>query len=364
LEVRQRVERRTGIPSDHVMVTATHAHSTPETIGFRSLLNRQGPPNGSNNLPTVWRRLWRRPNQTLAPMQLRTVKGRIDGMAASRRPLGKDGKAHMRWSQPRPEEIADVGMNDPEATVLCFQTEAGAPELVMIHFACHPVAVQAQPLISADFPGVVTNRIQAAEIGCRHCFYLQGAAGDINPVRDTKGFEDVEYHGRLLAQAVMGLIEQTTTKEQPAAPQNRPCRRDTVLLPSRTFQPWLLWSASYPNGEIWQQMPPPAAERAMAEANLLGLSEVMERVKQSSPFYEAEVHAFRIGDIALVGIPGEPFVDFGLQLKRGSAAPTTLCLAIRTATWGISPCFGLAQGGYEVSLGMWSVVGRNPSACS
>jgi hypothetical protein len=86
---------------------------------------------------------------------------------------------------------------------------------------------------------------------------------------------------------------------------------------------------------------------------------------------KAEVQVLRIGDVALVGIPGEPFADLGLQIKSLSAAseprgesgsPNTsavsLCLGYANDYLGyIAPASEWNRGGYEVGLGMWSIVG-------
>jgi hypothetical protein len=47
----------------------------------------------------------------------------------------------------------------------------------------------------------------------------------------------------------------------------------------------------------------------------------VEIQKQRSPTFDYQVQVLRIGDLAIVGLPGEPFVEGQLAIKVGSPAP-------------------------------------------
>ena len=67
---------------------------------------------------------------------------------------------------------------------------------------------------------------------------------------------------------------------------------------------------------------------------------------------EVEVLAIRVGDVAVVGLPGEVFCEFGLQLKRRSPAAHTLVVELANDAIGYLPTReAFAQGGYEVTAG-------------
>ena len=56
----------------------------------------------------------------------------------------------------------------------------------------------------------------------------------------------------------------------------------------------------------------------------------------------------RIGDVAVVGLPGEFFVEFGLELKRRSPAAQTFIAGLANGSLGYVPtAAAFAQGGYE-----------------
>jgi len=70
----------------------------------------------------------------------------------------------------------------------------------------------------------------------------------------------------------------------------------------------------------------------------------------------------RLGNLALVGLPGEPFVELGLEIKARSTAPHTLVAGYANGYLGyFATPRAWEQGGYEVGLGPWSRVSAEAS---
>ncbi len=292
-----------------------------------------------------------------APARLKQAIGRAEGLARSRRILGRDGRLYPWTRRPPDDQIADWGTHDPEATLLLFERE-GASNIALVHFACHPVTVQVQPLISADFPGAMTTFIEGSGIGCDHCLFLQGAAGDINPVRGTTDFADVRRYGLLLAGEVLKQIAAVSAPDYPVASPHVRAASRTLSLPSRELPPLSEVLEAHRQGEEVVRQAGTDEERKRAERALLGLTERLVRVRRGDAPAPAEVQVLRVGDAALVGIPGEPFAQMGVVLKRETCAPMALCLGYANDYIGyLAPVSAWAQGGYEVSLGTWSNVG-------
>jgi hypothetical protein len=60
---------------------------------------------------------------------------------------------------------------------------SGNPIALLVNYACHPVIFGPDSLLySADFPGVMTRVVENTITGKVLCFFLQGGAGDINPL--------------------------------------------------------------------------------------------------------------------------------------------------------------------------------------
>ncbi|HGJ64305.1 TPA: hypothetical protein ENS27_02820, partial [bacterium] len=341
-EVRKRIFDRTGIKN--AMLATTHAHSTPETTGITRLLDV---PNADKWLDVLIDQIVTSVElacNDMAEMSLKAGIGEAKGIAKNRR------KGNISLDEQRAKGYIDEAVG----ILLC---ESSDKSDVLINFSTHPVTVQVQPLVSADYPGVATKLVEDVIKVCRNCAFLQGAAGDINPVRDdTRDFKDVELYGMILGGEAIKIISQLqATNVEPMKPIL--CAISKVIeLPSRDL----------PDPEPFRQ----ARLNALKEADsakddetrsralkTAGYNqETLKRIERGTDPILAEIQVFRIGDVAIVGIPGEMFVGLGLQIKRESPAPYTF-ISETTNDWiGYIPTVGTyAEGGYEVHPGPWSM---------
>jgi hypothetical protein len=70
---------------------------------------------------------------------------------------------------------------------------------------------------------------------------------------------------------------------------------------------------------------------------------------QLQPAVAAELQAITIGDLAIVGVPGELFAAHGLEIKRRSPARHTMVLGYTNGNLGYFPTrAAYPAGGYEV----------------
>jgi hypothetical protein len=111
-----------------------------------------------------------------------------------------------------PERIP-YGSVDPIVGVLRITDEKGDIRAVLVNYACHPVVLGPRNRkISADYPGVTRQVIEAAIGNDALCIFLQGAGGDINPLMMARGedregdFEVVQVMGEMLAAEVQRAL--------------------------------------------------------------------------------------------------------------------------------------------------------------
>ncbi len=343
-EVRRRVQELCDLPADRLMVAATHAHSTPETIGFRSLRNHPGVAAWLEVLVDQLASAVVQAEAACRPARLQYATGQVQGISVWRR-------AYLA-----PPNTPDP--TDPEVTVLRFVPEEEGQEVALVHFACHPVTVQVQPLVSADFPGAACALVESAGIGCEHCQFLQGADGDVNPQRGAGGFADVAVYGRVLAEQVTELLGRMAAGDYHTVSGPVGMETESLLLPSRPL----------PALETLEEEQAAAAERLaatvtdeerqQAAAALALFEERGERVRLGNAPLEAEVQALRLGEVALVGMPGEPFSEMGRALRSLPGPACTRCVGYANGYLGyLAPPEEWARGGYEIDVGMWSLVG-------
>ena len=81
----------------------------------------------------------------------------------------------------------------------------------------------------------------------------------------------------------------------------------------------------------------------------------LSNLKEKTPTYDYEVQVFRIGDIAIVGLPGEPFVEGGLRIKLNSPTrPTFVAHDVNHYAGYLPIREAYERGGHETSPGNWS----------
>jgi hypothetical protein len=249
-------------------------------------------------------------------------------------------------------------VTDRELVVLMFERPDGSPAIALTHFACHPVTVQVQPLVSADFPGALTALVERAAPGCEHCLFLQGAAASINPVRDTSDFDDVARYGLTLAGATLQALGRMAAPDYPAESDRVSFARAAVSLPSRPLPPAPPLEEAVREARAGCDAAATDEERMRRARALLWVEEQLLRTQRGDAPLTAEVQALRLGDTALVGIPGEPFCEMGLAMKGWTSGLRALCVGYSNDALGyFAPPTAWEEGGYEVGLGMWTLAG-------
>jgi len=363
-ELRQRVEQRTGVPGQHVMLAASHAHSTPETLNLRRLLDT---PAAAPWLEVLLDQLASAAVMAMEqrrPGIVKAGRGAVRGLAVNRRVYGKDGRLYQFTQPPAPDLVADWGGEDPEVGVLLFQAADGDSSVVVTNFACHPVTMQVQPLVSADFPGAAMKLVEDALHGQAVSLFLQGACGDLNPIRgDTRDFADVWRYGLMLGGEVLKLVGQMSAPDYPAGPPCVAVISEAVTLPGRALPAREPYQRAFDEAARRLAQAASAEERARFAREQRMAEEALIQIDRGGGPFASEVQAIRIGDAALVAIPGEPFVELGLEIKRRSVAPYTFVVGYANDYQGyLATAKAWQQGGYEVGHGPWSRVGQEASA--
>ncbi len=358
-ELGKRVEAATGILASHVLLSATHAHSTPDA----SWISRM------DEVPAVETWYEAHLDQLASAVAiaarnkescvLKVGSGDGRGISWNRRIWGKDGGLYSWDRKPSDHEIVDWGANDHEVGVWLFESVATQqPVAVLVNFACHPTTVQVQPLVSADFPGLAT-RIMDDALGSTTLF-LQGMCGNVRPVYTDDGFRDVRRYGVALAGTALGVVGRLMQRATPHVGSEIRMLSDRILIPARDDAPDeapLLERAAKSDHVAQTAADESVRRRAQVEARNARETLRMIDLARRFPQMGADVWACRVGDAAIAALPGEPFVEFGLQLKERSPASHTLTLGYTGHYIGYLPTHeAYERGGYEVSYGAWTRV--------
>ena len=373
--IRAAVAERCGIERDAIMVHATQTHSAPAIGGF--LLDDEFP------LPEEFDFLRLRDaefsematqcaieavvraNESLRPARIGWNSARLDGIAFNRRGVTRNGRVGMPWTYStldRPLGQTDYryveGPTDPEVAVAWLQDDRMRTIAFLLHHTCHPVNVfywrgrGHHGEVSADWPGAWATELAAVYGGDAVGLVMNGCCGNINPwpVFTPDFVPDHRRMGRALAAISCEALARTAFHGHAALDW----RRRDIPLAIREPDPSALAAAK---ARIAAHPLPEITDRGLVDMSwyYAAMLVSLDMLRRRTPEEPYEVQAFRIGDMALVGLPGEPFVEGQLKIKIESPAyPTFVAHATSHYAGYIPTREAFSRGGHEVDTSWWS----------
>jgi hypothetical protein len=314
-KARALIAERTGISPERVILAATHCHAGPQTHpplynlapeGARKLSAEYG-----EKLPELIAESVRMAEADLQPARLLVARGREESISFNRRYLLRDGRVTM--GARAADVVRRVGPIDPEVGVVYAETPTGTPLVTIVNFALH-VAVVTGEKISADYPHYLSRALSQVKGEGMLTVFLNGMSGNINHV-------DALYTGpRLRGEAEAARIG---TILAAAVLKTYPSLKPVELSPFH--------AASRP---VRVPVPPAPSDKEVESAR-----SVLARWGKGAPFsgviqawrtldlaeygrdegWNSEIQAIAFGrDLAIVGYPGDSFVELGLFIKANS----------------------------------------------
>ncbi|HDS74055.1 MAG TPA: hypothetical protein ENN56_00800 [Firmicutes bacterium] len=379
--IRAEIERRCGIPRDAIMVHTTQTHAAPSIRGFLLDVDFELPEEFD------WLRLSdpvfaeraingaieaaARAHAELRPARIGWNTAIVDGIAFNRRGIRRDGTCGMPWvytSVERPLGPTDYryveGPTDPEVGVVWLQDEHMQSIGFLLHFTCHPVNVfyhrgrGRHSQISADWPGAWATMLTQRHGGVG--LVLNGCCGNINPwPAFTPNFvpDHLRMGERLTAMSSEAVGRITFPNETPKLAFST---RDIPLVirepDAEALRKAKQRIAEQPNPQMISDTR--VDHEWFYAAMYVSLDMLRQRTGGTEPY---EIQTLRLGDVAVVGLPGEPFVEGQLKLKIDSPTFPTLVAHATTQYAGYIPTReAFARGGHECNPSWWAR--REPGA--
>lgn len=205
-----------------LLLAASHTHSGPL---FIESSGKPAPEGGAAYLAEVEKKIFAAAQaamQSMFPARFTVGRGAMQ-LGYNRLQVGDDGRARAVFNN---LERIPYGPVDPEYMLLGVEDASGKLRALLIHYACHAVVLgPSNCKYSADYPGVLQATVEKQIPGVQ-CMFVQGAAGDINPLFlartkiESEDFATVRKMGEALAGAVLRSVK--TMK--PSAPVHQPIR--------------------------------------------------------------------------------------------------------------------------------------------
>jgi neutral ceramidase len=398
---RRLIEQTCGIPGDHVLIAATHNHSGPLT---RELVasGLAGEPDEAY-LAQLERQIasavqvadWR-----AAPARLRLAVGAAPGVAFNRRFVMREGPVRTNPGKQNPDIQEEAAPVDPRVWTLTALpardgvpaegSEAVPPNVVplgmLVNFGLHP-AIVGGTVIGGDFPSYLESGVQRllgpggngyipvsgdpAQEASPVVVFANAPCGDINHVdvshgQRQGGFAEAARAGTILAGEVAKTAcrlvpeweargdEGRATNDEGAGGRAGPVPAERsqayfrgvsrrVDLPlRRPAAEEVAWAREAARGRM--TMVPGGGLEVVEAQRILALAEGW-----TGETHTTEVQALAVGDdLAIAGLPGEVFVELGLELRERSPFRHTLVIGLANEAIGYVPTRrAFEEGGYE-----------------
>jgi hypothetical protein len=333
--VRRIVKEKTGIPEENVLVCGTHTHSGPEVFTRSKFA-----PEKIVEITAVDRSYMatlvgkiasaiQLAHKDMQDVKIGAAQGQAPKVVYNRRPrdanglvqmfytlpaevratrkvvVDADGLMRVTFTLPEGQTPRRFGPIDPAVRVLRVEDPNGALVGSLVNFGCHPVSIYPHwsTAISADYPAWVTRVVEQAEGGL--CLFTLGLAG--NTVPYERGVTQCRQIGRAVGGEALKELQFLPTCEDITLD----AVKKELLLPTKE---------------------PPSEKDA---------GDWPEHIT-------TELQVLRLGDIYILGLPGEILVEIGLEIQKRAGLENLFIVSICNDAIGYV-CHSAAydEGGYE-----------------
>ena len=292
-------------------------------------------------------------DERLEPVRMAVGRAMDGRVAFNRRFVMRDGTAEMNPRARLDEVLYREGPIDPEVGVAWFTTPDLRTVAALLHHTCHPVHGYPKRYISAGWPGAWSNEMRRFLDPDCVPLVINGCCGNVHhaDILNPDHVDDFHRMGRLLAQSTRKAMETAWCR----GVDRIDWATRHVAIPLRTLAPEVVRDAR----ERLRQHPEPEwvdeTHTVVTRAWWYAVSNVdLAEYTKRHPTFDYEIQAFRIGDVALVALTGELFVQGQLRLKVESPQPFTFVAHMSNAYVGYIPTpEAIGRGGYE-SNPWWS----------
>jgi neutral ceramidase len=228
-------------------------------------------------------------------------------------------------------------IHDTDLTVTRVDTTDGKPLAVLVNWTAHPTFMDAEDMLfSGDWPGHLQRTLEALVGQGVVAMFYNGAEGDQSPTPPAEAgsrWERAERYGREMGIQAWRVWE----KIQPRELKNFAYHTEAITLPKSTWHPDFMKTGG--------------AEYGLNETMMRSFLDALQPTQTRST-------CFRMGDLVILGVPGEMAAQLGMEAKAkarqltGAEAVTIGGLADEWVSY-ILPADEYRKGGYEASVSFY-----------
>lgn len=367
-EARAEIQKRCGIAADAVMIGASHSHSSgPIGMGepgdfdkasplVKELVNEKSIVSNPGYLQHIKKQIVEavvHADATRIDAKLAVGSGHEDKVSFNRRLRMKNGLSFSHPGAGNPDIIDYAGPIDPEVGTVGVWDMKNNLLGVVVNFSCH--ATTNPGGISANWIWSMEKTLRGATGNAAlPVVFLQGACGDITQVDNLTKYQNPgpEEWCELVGGRVGAEVFKTLLLIRQGAGSDIPLdtRQKVWNVKRRVPDPEKVKRSL----ALVEQGP---AKSGVTEWTFAKEILVLDAIIQMRPEVEVEVQALQVGPAVFVSNPAEYFVQYGLDIKKGSKFPFTFSVELANGIVGYVPteeAMGPNGGGYETRLSSYS----------
>lgn len=359
-KIQTAVRAATGLEAGQLFVSATHTHTGP------CLTPDHGFPSDDAPILAYVAFLAGQAAKAavlalgdLKPAKMGYAVGQApDRIAYIRRYRMKDGSVMTCPPVGDPNIDHPLGHLDQRVNVLRFDRRGG-DSVVLMNYGLHADTTNGER-ISSDWVGWVQQTLKKSLDGVK-CLCVMGAEGDVGSthvhpapgdMNDTEISFDNEmkspgmarFVGRALAGTVLQVYDKVAYVDVDCLKTEQLTFDVAMNVPEPEDLPRAHRYATWHKAGRDDLIP----YRAMELTTVVAEAMRMVRLENGPAARPLTLTGLRIGPVALVGIPGEPFTDIGERIKAIGGFPLVLPCALTNGCEGYFPsAAAFGEGGYE-----------------
>ena len=345
----RQAEVKTGIPAANILLAATHSHTGPlyddalrKHFHDMAVAKYGSDPcekvDYADDLVAKLVDVITAAQAAAKPVRMEAGSTEQQGLSFNRRFHMKDGTVRFNPGVLNPDIVRAASPIDPQVGIVLFREAGGGGAVAaMVNFALHLDTVGGT-LYAADYPFYLEQSLREKYGDGFVLLFGTGTCGDINHIDVTKKERlKTDYIGRTLAETVSGKVESLQAGAEPSLA----ARSGIVRAPLQHHGPEKVAWASENIKKVG------TSELSFLEQ--VEAYKILDIEMLQDQLIPLEVQVFRLSrDVAVVGLPGEVFVDLGLAVKRASPFTTTLVIELCQDSPGYIPTKkAFAEGSYE-----------------
>ena len=361
-----RIVERCGIPAAHVMVNATHTHTA---VAIADLLGVDEDTDYTAWVPlkiadAVELAVWR-----LQPARVGFASVNEGRITFNRRWHMKDGTVRFNPGIKNPDLVEPTGTIDPELAMMFVEADDGTPISAVANFSLHYIGTDNGSALSADYFGhfdqlmrrylgdtcisllwnAASGQINNTDFSGRTKWTASGHQQAVKMANVLAGhfiteMQFMEMHDTL---DLSGNLTTLTFQRKQITAEDLEVAEQVLSVPQGTYNGYETGPFSWVVG---QPIPQALVDVYAHEC---------QRLAKLPAQMTAPIQVIRLGKAAIVALPGEVFVETGMNIKSESNASPTFLVSLANGYIGyICTDKALTQeGGYETWAAMSSLPG-------